>query len=95
MKKLILLLLFLIAACATSSKYETKLNSWLNRPRKELILDWGIPTKTYKVDSHTELLEYKTSHKVNKNTFTCKTTFTLIDGKVSDWKWQGNNCVSN
>ena len=56
MKKAILLLSFVLLGCATESKYQTKLNSWKDRSKSDLVLNWGVPDKTYKLDKNTELL---------------------------------------
>ena len=94
MKKVILLLCLVLLGCATESKYQTKLNSWLNRPKSELVLDWGIPNKTYKLDKKTELLAYKKEVKIQGVKYWCKTTFTVVDNVVTNWKNEGNDCRS-
>ena len=94
MKKLILLCAFILFGCATESKYQAKLNSWLNRSKSELVLDWGIPNKTYKLDKKTELLAYKKTVKIQEKNYWCKTTFTVVDNIITNWKNEGNDCRS-
>lgn len=34
----------LMAACATTAKYEAHLNSWVGQPAQDLVNSWGYPT---------------------------------------------------
>lgn len=94
MKKLTLLLTFVLLGCATESKYQARLNSWLYRPKSELVLNWGVPDKTYKLDKNTELLAYKKETKIQGVKYWCKTTFTITNNDVSKWITEGNDCRS-
>lgn len=95
MKKIIFLLCLILLGCATESKYQAKLNSWKDRSKSDLVLNWGVPDKTYKLDKNTELLAYKKEHKFQVVKYWCKTTFTIINGTVNNWKTEGNDCRSH
>ena len=94
MKKVIFLATLALIGCATESKYRTKLNSWLQRSKEDLVTSWGVPDKTYKLDKKTELLAYTHSTKVNKVKYWCTTTFTLKKDIVDSWIVEGNDCRS-
>jgi uncharacterized protein YceK len=45
MKKLIYLcvMVMLVSGCATTAKYEAKLNTWIGTSEDSLIASWGVP----------------------------------------------------
>ena len=89
----------LISGCATSEKYNQKLNTWLESPKDDLIMSWGIPDDSYTLDNGKELITYKRSNTSYYNGtsyhYYCNTTFTIENSNIVDWKWEGNNCVSD
>lgn len=48
----------LLAACTTTENYEAKLNTWVGKSEKELVMSWGVPDKQYQLDAHTKMLSY-------------------------------------
>lgn len=53
-KKLCFVLCLILSGCAhfdsdipTSQNYQQVMNSWLGRPKEELITAWGVPTHDY------------------------------------------------
>ena len=60
MKKLIYLfvMLMLVSGCATTAKYETKLNTWIGVSEDYLIASWGVPDKTYEMHDGKKAIEY-------------------------------------
>lgn len=99
MKKIILLMCVILTSCATEEKYNAKLNTWLNSPKEDLVLSWGVPSATYSVNKKTELITYKrssiSSYNGNIYNWNCDTTFTITDGIITNWKWEGNSCRSD
>ena len=100
MKKILLLATFFLTSCVnyypTEEGYQHILDSWINSSKKDLVLKWGIPSETYKIDANTELLKYSEStiHGYNGDVWTshCDTTFTIEKGKITNWKYEGNSC---
>lgn len=116
-----ILLLFGTAACATTEKYEARLNAWLDRPEGALIEAWGPPNSFYESGGK-KYLSYTSSTTgyvpgtapsyrsriVGNRVYTdsyggtpgwiynlhCRTTFTVEDGVIKSWRWQGNDCKS-
>ncbi|MFI3241440.1 MAG: hypothetical protein R3Y43_02620 [Alphaproteobacteria bacterium] len=76
----------------------------MNLTKKELVLEWGPPSETYKLDDEIEFLIYNnnpsmsTPYSVSASYFgysikyKCKTTFTLMNAVVNSWRYEGNNC---
>lgn len=100
MKKLItiLSLVLLIAGCATEEKYQAVLNTWMGSTKSNLVNTWGVPSSSYKVDEHEELIAYNRSvsgfNQYGSYNYYCTTTFTIRDDEVVNWKYSGNSCVA-
>jgi len=60
MRKLIGLLsmAILISGCATTAKYEAKLNNWIGASEDSLVASWGVPNKTYNLSDGKKAMEY-------------------------------------
>ncbi len=60
MKKLIYLfvLVMLVSGCATTAKYEAKLNTWIGASEDSLIASWGVPDKTYNLSDSKKAIEF-------------------------------------
>ena len=50
--------LTLLSACETTENYEAKLNPWIGKSEKELVMSWGIPDKQYQLDPATKMISY-------------------------------------
>ena len=68
MKKSISILLFTLAATGctpySKEKFDASLQTYLGMTEKQLLLQKGIPTKTYQVDNTTKLIGYVTESEV-------------------------------
>lgn len=53
---------FLVSGCATESKYQAILDSWMGHSELSLIQSWGPPQQTYSTSKH-KFLVYSNSHK--------------------------------
>jgi hypothetical protein len=91
----------LIAACATTRRYQEKLEAWVGRSDSELVVKWGAPTSTFTQGNGVQLYEYeKIDHETREKSArtvagyqpSCRTFFEIKDGKVIGWKWEGENC---
>ena len=60
MKKLIYLfvLVMLVSGCATTAKYEAKLNTWVGASEDSLIASWGVPDKSYSLGDGKKAVEF-------------------------------------
>jgi hypothetical protein len=59
MKKYVLLVLFLlVTACATTEKYEAKLQSWIGADEETLLMEWGPPDSVYDINDTKKMLTY-------------------------------------
>jgi hypothetical protein len=62
-KTLLLLLCLALSGCATTAKYEAKLNTWIGVSEDSLIASWGVPDKEYHLNDGKKAIEF-----VHKNT---------------------------
>jgi len=62
-KALLLLLCLGLSGCATTAKYEAKLNTWIGASEESLIASWGVPDKEYHLSDGKKAIEF-----VHKNT---------------------------
>jgi len=53
-----------LPGCATTSKYEAKLNTWIGASEDSLIASWGVPDKEYRMSDGKKAIAY-----VHKDTF--------------------------
>ena len=99
-----LIVMTVLSACATTGKYEAKLDSWVGNDVSDLIVAWGPPAQTYEMpDGRTLYTWYfdggavavpvgNAAYAVQRY---CKTTFTVGPlGFVQTWRWEGNACKS-
>ena len=61
MKKYLLLMLML-TGCATTGKYEARLQSWVGLNASILYSQWGVPTRTSTLPDGTKAYEYLNSN---------------------------------
>lgn len=93
MKKFLFVLSILsLCSCATTSKYKEILNSYVGKPKSTLVAKWGVPDSIYRVDKNTEMLKYVDETLIVNGKMYCYTNFTITDGIVSDWSFNGNTC---
>ncbi len=60
MKKIIALLALaiLLGGCASTVKYEAKLNTWIGASEDSLIASWGVPNKEYHLSDGKKAIEF-------------------------------------
>lgn len=59
MKKILVLLFCLwLYGCATTAKYEAKLNTWVGANEDSLIAAWGVPDKEYHTSDGKKAIAY-------------------------------------
>jgi hypothetical protein len=99
-----------LIGCATTAKYEKRLQSWMGSNETAIVSSWGPPNETYSLPDGGKILTWSTSSGVqsfstynqftktiqtNTNTYWCKTMMTMSsEGIVVNWQWQGNSCRS-
>ncbi len=115
----VIVLVTLLAACATERRYEEQLDAWIGASERELVESWGPPDSVYELED-TRYLTYVVDRIVVLpgtgpryyggidddryyafplggfdprviNQF-CKTSFSLVDGAIVGWRWDGNDC---
>jgi hypothetical protein len=101
---LILLSLSFLESCATTSKYEAVLQTWVGKNESELVSKWGIPTSSYSLDDGKLIMYQNNGGSISTylgygmystDNYVCKTTFTLDKANIiKNWKWEGNSCKS-
>jgi len=93
MKKIALLLLCLgISGCATTAKYEAKLNSWVGASEDSLVASWGVPDKSYTTDSGKKAIEYVHRDIVQMGGYTYTTPQTTYSsGTIGDKSYSGTS----
>lgn len=85
---LIILLLF-VSGCASM---DTKLKNYLGKPLTEIIASNGIPTRTLKIDDHTEIDEWVAGNVNNLMYARCVVDLTVINGIVDKYAFRGDKC---
>ena len=89
MKIILLFLAFItLSSCVNTAKV---LDSYIGKTENELVQAWGIPTRTYELNSFTKLIEYKRLTGIY-GTNHCTRTFTVKRGVVTYWKQTGLGC---
>ena len=48
----------LVSGCASTAKYEAKLNAWVGQSEDSLIAGWGVPNKVYQTSDGKKAIEY-------------------------------------
>lgn len=98
---------WVMAACATTGRYEDSLDAWKGRSDADLIKSWGEPAEVFDSNGHRFLvylssraeqfapLPGKTgSHADYTKTWSCTTVFDIAAGHVVSWAIKGNDCRS-
>ena len=52
------ILMLLLFACATSEKYDQKLNEWIGKSEQDLVMVWGRPSAVKYVNNTTKIFTY-------------------------------------
>lgn len=98
-----------LIGCATTARYEAKLNTWLGQPEASLIQAWGVPSRSHQISEKSKAIvfersgpetaigtynPYSQSVLMTAGRTYCNTTFFIEDGIVTKWRWDGNQCKS-
>jgi hypothetical protein len=93
MKKALILLLCLgLCGCATTAKYEAKLNTFIGQSEDSLIASWGVPDKQYNMSDGKKAIEYveKSTVRTGGDTYTESRT-TYHSGTIGDKTYSGTS----
>lgn len=94
MKKYALLATALILpACVSSPDYEETLQTWVGASQITLIDTWGNPAAVNYIAPHQELWTYFQDSPSGAEF--CRTTFTITNGIVNDFSFEGYKCSLN
>lgn len=52
------ILVLLLFACASSQKYDKKLNGWIGKTEQDLVMNWGRPSAVKYVNQNTKIFTY-------------------------------------
>lgn len=91
MKKLLFILL--LSGCVSSPDYDEALNNWVGASQENLINSWGEPAAINYITPNQQLFSYFQISPSGQEF--CRTTFTLTDGVVNDFEFEGDNCSVN
>jgi hypothetical protein len=77
-----------------NQEYQKMMNSWMGVSEDSLIGSWGVPNATYQTNN-TKFITYV---QILPTVFIqgiafhrqCKTTFSINEGKITNWQSQGN-----
>jgi len=83
MKKILIVLLCLgLYGCATTAKYETKLNTWVGASESALIAAWGVPDKEYHTSDGKKAVAYVKKDTVQSGGYTYEVPVTSYHSGV-------------
>ena len=93
MKKALLLWLCLgLAGCATTAKYEAKLNTWIGVSEDSLIAAWGVPDRVYQMSDGKKAIGYVRRDTVQAGGYTYTVPQTTYQtGKIGDQTYSGTS----
>ena len=93
MRKLIALLLCLgLCGCATTAKYEAKLNNWIGASEDSLVASWGVPNKTYNMPDGKKAMEYVHKETIQSGGYTYATPqITYQSGTIGNKSYSGTS----
>ena len=99
-----------ISSCATTAKFEALLNTWMGHDVNELITSLGPPSNEYTLPNGNKMYtwlwigntlvisnynEYLNMTLTQAVTHWCKVTFVVNQyGRIINWRYEGNACVS-
>jgi hypothetical protein len=94
----------LLAGCGLKDRYSRTVSTWVGASEAELVLQWGAPSTTHRIDGRTNLLTYRhlgrgtdttTSGRtadVARGPERCATMFMVVDGWIAAAGFQGDDC---
>ena len=91
-KVIALLLCVGLCGCASTAKYEAKLNNWIGASENSLVASWGVPNKTYNLDNGKKAVEYAHKNTVQTGGYTYTTPQTTYQsGMIGDKTYSGTS----
>jgi hypothetical protein len=91
-KAWLLLLCLALSGCATTAKYEAKLNTWIGVSEDSLVAAWGVPHKAYNLNSGKKAIEYVHKDTVQTGGYTYTTPQTTYQsGMIGDKPYSGTS----
>jgi hypothetical protein len=93
MKTIFVLLLCLgLQGCATTAKYEAKLNTLIGESEDSLIAAWGVPDKEYHLNDGKKAIEYLSKSTVQMGGYTYTQPRTAYQsGTIGDKTYSGTS----
>jgi len=85
-----LLLVLFLTGCVSSPDYNTSLQQWVGASQESLMNIWGDPASINFVTPNQQLLTYFQTG--TDGELFCRTTFTITDGDVTNFAFEGDNC---
>ena len=91
MKNNFLVFMCLLAtACVSSPDYGESLQVWIGANQQSLTNAWGNPATINYITPNQQLLTYFQTSPDGEEF--CSTTFTVTDGNITDFSFEGDNC---
>lgn len=97
MKNLIYLfaMTMLLSGCASTVKYEAKLNNLIGSSENALVASWGVPNKTYALDNGKKSIEYVHKETIQTGGYMYTTPQTTYQsGTIGDKSYSGTSTTS-
>lgn len=93
MKKMLVLLLCLwLCGCATTAKYEAKLNTWIGTNEGSLVAAWGVPDKEYRMIDGKKAIEYMNKKTIQTGGYTYRVPQTTYHtGTIGNQTYSGTS----
>ena len=91
MKKTVLaFIVIVLSACVSSADYSSLLDNWVGSSQEVLITSWGDPAEvSYPIPGQELWTYFQTSP---SGAEFCRTSFTIVNGTVTDYTFEGDNC---
>ena len=84
---------FILSACVSSPDYGETLQAWVGSSSEALQTSWGNPATVNYIAPHQELWTYFQNSPSGAEF--CRTTFTITNGIINDFAFEGYNCALN
>jgi len=89
---LLLVLCLGLSGCATTAKYDTKLNTWIGASEDSLIASWGVPNKEYRMSDGKKAIEYVHKNTIQTGGYTYTQPQTIYQsGTIGDKTYSGTS----
>ena len=84
-----------VAAVALADYAGKILKPWLGATKQELVAKWGYPQSAndlIRIDDETTVYSYRSFRAGFAGPEPCVVSFTLVNDRVTQWKYEGANC---